>query len=298
MAIKVVVTGTHGQLAQAIREQAQGHEDMVLVSVGRPEFDLENPDTIARTVNTLRPDVVVSAASFTDVEGAEDDPERAHRVNVEGIEALARAAREVSARMVHLSTDYVFDGRKGAPYVETDPPDPLSVYGRSKAEGEGAVRCELPDHVILRTAWLYSPFGKNFVKTMLSLAQTRDTLRVIDDQTGNPTSALDLADAILTILKRWRSDSRAGLGETFHCAGKGSTTWCRFAEQIFAHSRSLNGPVAKVIPIATGDWPAKARRPQNAALACNKFENTFEWSPPRWETSSAPVVSRLVRGAG
>ena len=179
-------------------------------------------------------------------------------------------------------------------YAETDATDPQSVYGRSKLEGEKAVAAANPRHVILRTAWVYSPFGKNFVKTMLGLASQRDSVRVVADQWGNPTSAADIADGILRIAGTIAADRQAARYGVFHLAGQGSTSWAGFAKQVFAESSRLGGPSAKVEEIATADYPTKARRPQNSRLSCDKLLGIYGWRPPPWQDSCRATVARLV----
>jgi dTDP-4-dehydrorhamnose reductase len=236
----------------------------------------------------------VSAAAYTAVDQAEDEAERAYRVNGEAPGELAAAARSVGARIIHFSTDYVFNGQAGEPYSEDALPDPIGVYGRSKLLGEERVRAANPDHVLVRTAWVYSPFGRNFVKTMLALAQSRDELRVVADQRGNPSSAQDLADGILTMLNSWRGGNRAGLGQTFHLAGDGEATWCEFAAEILQAAAAMGAPTPRLVPIRTEDWPTRAARPCNSRLDCTRFSKTFGFSMPVWTSSTRHVVAQLL----
>ncbi len=271
---------------------------------GRPQLDLLEPETVRVAILTARPDVVVSAAAYTAVDHAEDEPELAFAVNAKGAGAVASAAAEVGAAVIHLSTDYVFSGDAPGEYAETDATDPQNVYGRSKLEGERAVAAANPRHVILRTAWVYSPFGRNFVKTMLGLASQRDHVRVVADQWGNPTAAADIADGILRIAKtvaaggheEFRQDEfrQAEFYGIFHLAGAGSTNWAGFARQVFATSASLGGPWAEVEEIATADYPTKARRPLNSRLSCERLLSVYGWRPPAWQDSCRAVVTRLV----
>lgn len=291
--MKVLVTGREGQLARSLVEGAP--QDIEIVTIGRPELDLELPESIERAILDAAPDVVVNAAAYTGVDKAEDEPERAFRINAEGAGEVAAAARRVGAPVIQISTDYVFDGRSSGPYAEESPTGPLNVYGRSKLAGEEAVRAANPDHVILRTAWVYSPFGRNFVKIIMAAAQNNDALTVVDDQFGSPTSALNLADGILSILDRWRGGVRAGLGETFHLAGSGTASWYGFAEAIMAECKRLGLPGAEVRAIRTADWPTKALRPANSALDSSKFGRTYGYRAPDWRVSLRPVVERLAR---
>jgi dTDP-4-dehydrorhamnose reductase len=292
--MRVLVTGADGQLTRSLVERSAAHPEIEIIAVGRPQLDLEIPESGARTIADVRPDAVINAAAYTAVDQAEDDPERAHRINAEAAGEIAAAAERIGARMVQISTDYVFDGRVAGPYAEDAQPNPLGAYGRSKLAGEEAVRAANREHLILRTAWVYSPFGNNFVKTMMSAATTRDTLTVVDDQRGSPSSALDLADGLLRILEVWRERETTGLGGTYHLAGTGSTTWCGFARAIMAECRKRGLPAAEVRPIATRDWPTRAARPANSVMSSAKFSRDFGFAMPRWEESLAAVVERLA----
>jgi dTDP-4-dehydrorhamnose reductase len=294
----VLVLGREGQLARSLAERGPQH-GVQLRFVGRPEVDLADPDSLRRAVRESGAQVIVNAAAHTAVDQAEDEPDIAFALNVSGPRALAEAAREAGARLVHVSTDYVFDGSGERPWREADPTGPRSVYGRTKLEGEAAVRAALPqDHVILRTAWVYSPFGRNFVKTMLAAAHTRPVLRVVDDQVGNPTSALDIADGILAMIAAWRAETGRGLGATYHLAGTGAVSWAGFAREIFALSGAGGGPVAEVEAIGTADYPAKAPRPLNSRLDSTRFAGTFRYRAPPWQDSLAAVVARLLGAPG
>ena len=292
--MKVLVTGREGQLARCLVDRSTGLEGIELVAVGRPELDLEVPGSAARAVTDFSPDVVINAAAYTAVDQAEDEAERAFRINAEAAGDVAAAAREAGAAVIQISTDYVFDGFSAEPYREDAATHPLGVYGRSKLAGEEQVRAANPDHLILRTAWVYSPFGRNFVKTMVAAAATREELTVVSDQIGNPTSALDLADGILAVVDHWRLGSRTGLGEVYHLAGGGSTTWCGFAQAIMDECRALGLPAADVRPIQTEDWPTKAVRPRNSMLDCMKFARDFSFTMPQWRASLPAVVERIA----
>jgi dTDP-4-dehydrorhamnose reductase len=294
--VRVLVTGREGQVARSLVESAAADPGIELVAVGRPQLDLLQPETVRSAILAAQPDIVVSAAAYTAVDRAEDEVERAFAVNVGGAGAVAAAAAEAGAAVVHLSTDYVFSGDGAGEYAETDATGPQNVYGRSKLEGERAVAAANPRHVILRTAWIYSPFGKNFARTMLALAGQRDHVRVVADQYGNPTAAADIADGILRVAKTVAAGALPESYGIFHLAGEGSTDWAGFARQIFATSASLGGPSARVEEIATADYPAKARRPQNSRLSCEKLLAVYGWRPPAWQGSCRAVVGRLVGG--
>jgi dTDP-4-dehydrorhamnose reductase len=292
--MKILVTGREGQVARSLVERANILPSIEVETVGRPELDLTRPDSVIEAIVRRRPDVVVSAAAYTSVDQAEDEIDLALAINAGGAKAVAMATAQLGVPVLHLSTDYVFSGDKEFPYLEDDPVGPQSVYGRTKLAGEIAVAEANPKHVILRTSWVYSPFGRNFVKTMLQLAQTRTSLSVVSDQIGNPTSALDIADGILHIARALLAMPSTDKFGTFHLAGTGVTSWSGFAENIFVESRSAGGPVAKVQRIATSEYPTKAKRPANARLSTEKLANIYGWRACDWRLSCADVVRRLV----
>jgi dTDP-4-dehydrorhamnose reductase len=292
--LRILVTGRDGQLARSLAERAAAHPEFELVATSRAEADLSSSGSVAAVIAAVRPDLVVNAAAFTAVDQAEEEPALAFRINTEGAGEAAAAAREVGAAFIQLSTDYVFDGEAEAPYREDAPTNPLSVYGRSKLAGEEAVRAANPAHLILRTAWVYSPFGRNFLKTMVAAASTRDTLTVVDDQLGSPTSAFDLADGILAISRAWQVEPAQGRGNIFHLAGPEQVSWCAFARTIMEECRQLGLPAAEVKPIKTADWPTAARRPRNSALDSGNFARDFGFSMPELRASVRTVVERLA----
>ena len=292
--MRVLVTGREGQLARSLAERAAGLEEIELLAVGRPDLDLEVPGSVARAIADALPHVVINAAAYTAVDQAEDEPERAFRINGDAAGEIANAAREAGAAVIQLSTDYVFDGGSTEPYPEDAATNPINVYGRSKLAGDEQVRAANPSHLIVRTAWVYSPFGRNFVKTMMTAARARDVLTVVDDQHGNPSSALDVADGIFAIIGSWRQGVRTGLGGTYHLAGSGSTSWFGFAEAIMEHCRALGLPAAKVRPIHTDEWPTKAARPTNSTFDCTKFARDFGFTMPQWRDSLPTVVERIA----
>jgi dTDP-4-dehydrorhamnose reductase len=292
--LRILVTGREGQLARSLAERAAAHPELELVATSRAEADLSSSGSVAAVIAAVRPDLVINAAAFTAVDQAEEEPALAFRINAEGAGEAAAAARAVGAAFIQLSTDYVFDGETEAPYREDAPTNPLSVYGRSKLAGEEAVRAANPAHLILRTAWVYSPFGRNFLKTMVAAASTRDILTVVDDQLGSPTSAFDLADGILAISRAWQVEPAQGRGNIFHLAGPEQVSWCAFARTIMDESRQLGLPAAEVKPIKTADWPTAARRPRNSALDSGNFARDFDFSMPELRASVRTVVDRLA----
>lgn len=295
--MRIAVTGRQGQVVTSLIERgpAAGVE---IVAVGRPELDLADPASIRRALETVRPDAIVSAAAYTAVDKAESEPDLAFAVNGEGAGAIAEAASALGVPVVHLSTDYVFSGDKPEPYLETDPTGPVSAYGRSKLEGERRVAAAAADHAILRTAWVYSPFGANFLKTMLRLAETRDVLRVVADQQGQPTSALDIADGVIAVVRRLASDGDPALRGVFHMTACGSGTWADFAEAIFDRLHARTGKAVSVERITTADYPTPARRPANSRLDNTKLSETYGIILPDWRASTEVVLNRLIDDNG
>ena len=294
---RMFVVGEHGQMAQALgRECARrGH---VASLAGRATADVTDRAALTAAIANFRPDLVVNAAAYTAVDKAEDEPDRAHRVNRDGATNGAAAASATGAPLIHISTDYVYDGRKPTPYVETDAVAPLGAYGASKLAGEAAIVALGAHPVILRTSWLCSADGSNFVKTMLRLAGQRDEIGVVDDQWGAPTFAADLAHAIVSIGEvLLSSGNRASLGGVYHAAGAGETTWCRFARAIMKASAERGGPSCRVRAIATSDYPVRARRPANSRLDCTKLERTFGIRLPPWQSSLDACLDELLATA-
>lgn len=292
---RMVVTGRQGQVVSSLLERGTSDDRFEIVALGRPQLDLSAPETIRPAIEAARPDVIVSAAAYTAVDQAEGDEEAATVVNGVAAGRIAEAAAALAIPVVHLSTDYVFDGSKAEPYLETDPVAPLGAYGRSKLAGERAVAAATENHAILRTAWVYSPYGRNFLKTMLALAETRDSLNVVDDQRGNPTSALDIADAVLQVAANLLADDDARLRGTFHMTGAGEATWADFASEIFAQSALAGGPTALVGRIPSSQYPTPARRPENSRLDCERLAAVHGIRLPQWQKSAANIVARLVR---
>ncbi len=296
--MRVVLTGTAGQFAKSFAERmAATAPDFELILLGRPTLDLEAPDTIPPAILAAAPDVVVNGAAYTAVDKAEDERERAFLVNGEAAGRVAEAAHGAGARLVQISTDYVFDGSAGRPYVESDPTNPINAYGASKLDGELRVRDATDDHLIVRTAWVYGPHGGNFVKTMLRLAQGTEPVRVVADQVGSPTLALDLADGVIAALRSWDGGSRAGLGEVMHLAGSGGASWYEFAGHVFAQAARHGASAPPLTGITTGEWPTRAVRPADTRLDCTRFAERFGFTCPDWRKSTADTVERLMARA-
>lgn len=298
MTIRLLVFGGSGQVGSELRHLAdvgQFEADFP----ARSEVDITSADAVRQALRAARYHVVVNTAAFTDVDGAEASEAAAQAVNATAAGIVAQAAAERGLPVVHLSTDYVFDGTKGAPYVESDPVAPLGVYGRTKEAGERAVRDANLSHVILRTAWVFSPFGRNFVKTMLRAATDRDELRVVDDQQGTPTNASDIARAISAVAHRLVQDpAESALYGTFHYAGGVATTWYKFANAIFEESRPRGGPWARLAPIRTDQYPTAARRPADSRLDSRKIERVYGIGPAVWCAGLCDTLDRLFDAVG
>ncbi|WP_448954608.1 dTDP-4-dehydrorhamnose reductase [Labrys neptuniae] len=293
--MRVAVTGREGQLARSLQAIA-ADSDTEIVCLGRPEFDLAQPGAIAATLAAAEPDVVINAAAYTAVDRAESEAELAHAVNTVGAGLVAEAAARLGLPVLQVSTDYVFDGTAERPYREDDPVSPLGVYGASKQAGELKVAAANPRHVICRTSWVYSPYGQNFVKTMLRLAGGREEIGVVADQRGCPTYALDLARTLLSIARRVAEERAAAspLFGVFHVAGGGEASWADVAEAVFAKSAALGGPSARVKRIGTLDYPTPARRPADSRLDTAKLRAVYGIALPDWRASLGDCVTRLV----
>jgi len=291
--MRIAVTGQTGQLVTSLIERgaAAGHD---IIALGRPQLDLADPASVMRALQGAAPDAIVSAAAYTAVDKAESEVEFAHAVNGAGAGAVAQAAKALGVPLVHVSTDYVFDGTLDRPYAESDPTGPTGVYGASKLAGEQAVLETYDNVAVLRVAWVYSPFGGNFVKTMLRLAGDRDEVSVVADQIGNPTSALDIADGIIKVATNTVSDSYPDKRGIFHMTAQGEASWAEFAEAIFAASAARGGPSASVRHIGTADYPTPATRPANSRLDCGKIAHVHGVTLPDWHGSLDSVVARLL----
>jgi dTDP-4-dehydrorhamnose reductase len=294
--MRLFVIGGEGQIARSLREIAPRRDNIVFGFGARPDVDLLRPASIAKALADFRPDLVVNPAAYTAVDKAESEPDQAFAVNRDGARAVASAAADRGVPVIHLSTDYVFDGKKKGPYSEIDPVSPQGVYGRSKLEGELAVAEAHPKHIVLRTSWVYAPFGSNFVRTMLRLTAERDRLQVVDDQSGCPTYAPDIAEAIIAIARKWAgSDWHSKYAGVTHMAGPDVRTWCGFAREIVQRAGERGGRLIPVDPISTSDYPTPATRPANSCLSSERLQAVFGLRLPPLTSSLDDCLDRLLR---
>ncbi|BES84179.1 NAD(P)-dependent oxidoreductase [Pectobacterium araliae] len=281
--MKILLTGANGQLGRCFQDRLPA--DWQVWATDTAELDITDYEKVLTAVKAFQPDAIVNAAAYTAVDKAESEPELAELVNKTGPENLALAAKEVGARLVHVSTDYVFDGNATVPYVETDKTNPLGVYGKTKLDGEIAVSHVFPDAIIIRTAWVFSEYGNNFVKTMLRLAKERDELSIVSDQRGCPTYAGDIAQAIIDLL------NKAIIGEIYHYCGDEEISWYGFAEVIFAQAlkKGILVKTPKIKPITTEQYPTPASRPAYSSLNCNKIKKSGV-NPSNWERAISDII--------
>jgi dTDP-4-dehydrorhamnose reductase len=288
--MRILVFGTTGQLARELLRRAPA--GITLTALGRDRADLGDPAACAAAVATAKADLIINAAAHTAVDQAESEPALADTINGEAPGAMARAAARRGLPFLHVSTDYVFDGSGTRPWREDDPVAPLGAYGRSKLLGEQLITEAGGAAVILRTAWVFSAHGRNFVKTMLRLGAERDQLSVVDDQRGGPTAAADIADALFTIARAFGAGR--GVAGTFHFAGAPTVSWAEFAEAVFAASRLPGKPVVNRIPASA--YPTPAQRPANSALDCSRIMETYGIKQPDWRKSLRDVLRELEAG--
>lgn len=294
MTLKILQFGTTGQLAVELLRQAPAH-DVAITALSRADADLSDPSTCAQRVMEARPDLVIIAAAYTAVDLAESEPDVARAVNAGSPAAIAQAAGAVGAAVINISTDYVFDGAGGAPYAEDAPTQPLNTYGATKLEGEQAVAAATPRSLNIRTSWVVSAHGKNFVKTMLRVAAAGNPLKVVDDQSGRPTSAADLAGFILSQAPRLAA-AQAGdpAFGTVHFANTGEVTWRDFAVEIFR--QALGDQAPEVGGQKTADYKTLAARPLRATMDLGKLERVYGVTPRTWQAALADVVAELKAG--
>lgn len=292
----VGIIGKNGQLGSEMIRRSHGIECMLKV-YGSGELDITDQDSVTKGLRNKGLDLIVNAAAYTAVDQAEKDAPRAQAVNAHGPSNLAVFCTQEHIPLIHVSTDYVFDGTQTVPYREADALAPLGVYGESKAQGEHNVRSQLTEHIIVRTAWLYSATGHNFVKTMLRFGQERPVLKVVDDQYGSPTSAADLADAIWQIIAALRRNDGTYWG-TYHFCNQGQTTWYGLAKAVFERARRYAGyplQLKQLLPIPTSEYPTPTRRPAYSVLNCDLIQSTFQMTIRNWEAALDDTMDDLFR---
>ena len=279
---KFLITGANGQVGYCLTQQLQGEHE--ILAVGRNELDITDQSAVKKAIENFCPNVIINAAAHTAVDRAETEVELSKAINVKGPQYLAEAAKSVGAAILHISTDYVFDGQRAGKYKESDATDPQGVYGRTKLEGEQAVAAANDKFIVLRTAWVFGEHGNNFVKTMLRLAKTRDTLGVVADQVGGPTYAGDIAKALIQIAEKIIAGEKVEYG-VYHLTGEPYVSWYEFAKAIFAEAVSQNvlekSPLINAI--TTADYPTPAKRPANSCLDLTKIQQVFGIQPSDWQ---------------
>ena len=293
MAKSILVFGETGQLAREIAA-LKLPDSFTLTCLGRDAADLSQPSTLPAIIDQHQPAGIINAAAYTAVDKAEQETALAQTVNGDAPGVIAQECAKRGIPLLHVSTDYVFDGSKDGAYHEDDPIAPLGAYGQSKAAGEAAIRDALPQHLILRTAWVYSAHGNNFVKTMLRLGAERDALRVVADQVGSPTAAADLATACVDAMRQALTYDRQDIWGTYHYGGEGAVSWHGFADAIFNLAEPVWGRRPTVDAITTAEYPTPAARPANSVLNCEKIAEQLGIVPKPWSQSLAPVVKALL----
>jgi dTDP-4-dehydrorhamnose reductase len=280
--VKVLINGRHGQVSHELQRRLGAVGELIVL--GRDQLDLAQPDQIRRQVQNIRPDLIINAAAHTAVDLAESEPQAAFAINAVAPGVLAEEALALDIPLIHYSTDYVFDGMKAGPYTEDDTPNPLGVYGKSKLAGEQAIRDVQGKHLILRTSWVYSSHGRNFLLTMQRLLQEKPELRVVADQIGAPTWAGTIANSTLALIERWQANEVADWG-TYHLTAQGETSWLGFAQAIGEALRQQGKPCARLIAIPSSDYPTPAARPLNSRLDCSRLQRDWGVSQPEWQTA-------------
>ena len=285
--MKIVVTGANGQLGRSIRRLSVEHRELDFIFTDIDSLDIGNRDAVLAFAETHPVDFIVNCAAYTAVDKAEEEEEQCRKINTDAVAYLGEAAQHIGARILHISTDYVFGGDSYMPYQENDSVSPTSVYGRTKLAGEKALSAVCPDAIIVRTAWLYSEYGHNFMKTMLRLGAERPEIRVVNDQIGSPTYAGDLAEAILSLLEKERQgEQNSGI---YHYTNEGVCSWYDFAHSIIR----IAGLPAKVIPIPTREYPTAAKRPAYSVLSKEKIKREYHWVIPHWEDSLRKCLANM-----
>jgi dTDP-4-dehydrorhamnose reductase len=280
--MKILINGQNGQVSRELQRRLGGVGELIVL--GRDQLDLAQPDHIRQHVQTVRPDLIINAAAHTAVDQAESEPELAFAINATGPGVLAEEALALGIPLIHYSTDYVFDGSKAEPYDEDDAPNPLGVYGKSKWAGEQAITAVQGQHLILRTSWVYSTHGRNFLLTMQRLLQEKPELRIVADQIGAPTWAGTIANSTVALIERWQA-GQAGAWGTYHLTARGETSWFGFAQAIGNALREQGKPCANLLPIPSSDYPTPAARPLNSRLDCSRLRREWGVSQPDWQTA-------------
>ncbi|WP_434557954.1 dTDP-4-dehydrorhamnose reductase [Pseudomonas sp. Z5-35] len=279
--MRVLLNGRHGQLSLELQQRLRNVGELIVM--GRDQLDLTKPDLIRKTVRNIRPDLIINAAGHTGVDQAESEPEAAFALNAVAPGILAEEALALDIPLIHYSTDYVFDGNKSEPYNEADTPNPQGIYGKSKLAGEQAVSAVNGKHLILRTSWVYSTHGRNFLLTMQRLLQERSELRVVDDQIGAPTWAGSVANSTLAIIERWQGGEETW--GTYHLTAQGEISWFGFAQAIVDVLHQQGKPCATLLPISSSEYQAAAVRPLNSRLDCSRLERDWGISQPYWKSA-------------
>ncbi|MEH2394491.1 MAG: dTDP-4-dehydrorhamnose reductase [Nostoc sp.] len=290
MSKSILLIGSNGQVGKELQQILSSSDN--IISVARPTVDLAQPDTLCSVIRSNQPQIIINAAAYTAVDKAESEPELATAINAIAPLIIAQESQKLGALLIHISTDYVFDGNGYRPYLETDATNPLSVYGKTKLAGEKAIRETCAHHLILRTAWVYGTFGKNnFVKTMLRLGAERQELRVVSDQIGSPTWAQDIATVIAQMIPQLTPEIR----DTYHYTNSGVASWYDFAVAIFEEAQQLGFPlkVERIVPITTAEYSTPARRPAYSVLACGKISAILETYPPHWRQKLRQMLTDL-----
>lgn len=292
---KLLLTGINGQVGHALQSQLSDYD---VIGLSRQELDLSDADAIRRIVREISPDVIINPAAYTAVDKAESEPDLAKVINAVAPQILAEECAKAGSALIHFSTDYVYDGKKETPYIESDDVNPTSVYGQSKLAGEDAIRAIGVPHLILRTSWVYGAYGKNFLKTILRLAKERDDLGIVADQIGAPTASISIASAVVQLLGRWNPDNANDTG-VYHFTNTGHTSWHGFACEIVKQYTAIHGQEAlkvdggNIKALTTADYPTPASRPENSCLDNHKLQAHFGVALPSWQGGLQTVMQRL-----
>ena len=280
--MRILISGQHGQVSTELQHHLKTLGELVVP--GRGQFDLTDPQQLRQQVQRVRPDLIINAAAYTAVDQAETEPQVAFAINAVAPGIFAEEAAALGIPLIHYSTDYVFDGSKSSPYTEDDAPNPLGVYGQSKLAGEQAISAVQGQHLILRTSWVYSAHGRNFLLTMQRLLQEKPELRVVADQIGAPTWAGTIARSTLALIERWQAGQTGAWG-TYHLTAQGETSWFGFAQAIGEALRAQGKPCANLVPIPSSDYPTPATRPLNSRLDGRRLQREWGVSQPDWQTA-------------